>query len=83
VREINKDGKTTSRWYKANFLKGNISKYQAMITNKNSKQLDIKIENQIIKTTEELKLLGVVIDKNLNFSEHNITDINNCEINLC
>lgn len=70
AKGINKEGKETSGWYSDNFLVGNLSKYQAMIISKNSQQLEVKIDSNTVKSTEELELLGVVIDRDLSFTEH-------------
>ena len=67
---INNDGKQTSSRYSENFLQGNLSKYQAMVISKYIPLLDIVIDSVKIKLTKDLKLLGVVIDRSLLFSEY-------------
>ena len=66
-----KDGKITGDWYKANYLEGNLIKYQVMLMTK-SKQTttEIDIDNHKISQTEQIKLLGVTMDDKLNFSNH-------------
>lgn len=71
IQKINTDGKNTPEWYKENFLEGNITKYQTMIIPKQeTHELDVEIDGITIKASDELKLLGVTIDRNLTFSEH-------------
>ena len=68
---INYDGRQASRcsWYSENFLQGNPSNYQAMIISNDSTQRDVEIDTFIVWPMDELKLLGVLIERNL-FSNH-------------
>ena len=53
---------SASKWYKANFLKGNLDKYQTMMLgNKNVTMNNIIIDNYEVKSAKCLKLLGVEI----------------------
>ena len=62
---------SASKWYKANFLKGNLDKYQTMMLgNKNVTMNNIIIDNYEVKSTKCLKLLGVEIDDSLRFDVH-------------
>ena len=71
VTIVERDGENISKWYKANFLEGNFSKYQDMMIGKSSSATsNIEIDKEIIKRTDKLKLLGVTIDERLNFSDH-------------
>ena len=72
-------GHTILKWYKDNFLKGNYDKYDVMLLGKKNKiedssSINIKIAAQIIKSSPDLKLLGVTLDGELSFSSH-ISDI--------
>ena len=72
-------GHTISKWYKDNFLKGNYDKYNVMLLgnknkNEDSSSINVKIDEQIIKSSPDLKLLGVTLDDELSFSTH-ISDI--------
>ena len=72
-------GYTISKWYKDNFLKENYDKYNVMLLgnkNKNddSSSINVKIDEQIIKSSPDLKLLGVTLDDELSFSTH-ISDV--------
>ena len=73
-------GHTISKWYKDNFLKGNYDKYNLMLLgrknkkNEDSPSINVKIDDQVIKSSPDLKLLGVTLDDELSFSTH-ISDI--------
>ena len=63
-----------SSWYRANFLKGNLDKYQTNYGTWQQKGVfydSILIKNHEVRSTECLKLSGVCIDENnLCFDEH-------------
>ena len=72
-------GRTISKWYKDNFLKGNYDKYNLMLLgrknkNEDSQSINVKIDEQVIKSSPDLKLLGLTLDDELSFSTH-ISDI--------
>ena len=72
-------GHTVSKWYKDNFLKGNYDEYNLMLLgrknkNEDSPSINVKIDEQVIKSSPDLKLLGVTLDDELSFSTH-ISDI--------
>ena len=72
-QSLNDEGQTISRWYGDNFLKGNYDKYNAMLINRgnNSYQfINVNIDGYTIKSTPDLKLLGVTLDDKLNFSKY-------------
>ena len=52
--------------YKANYLEGNLSKYQVMRMTKGKSDFT-KVDNQVLV---QMKLLGLTLDKELNFSDH-------------
>ena len=82
--EINKDINTiqtklqdtaqrATNWYDTNFLKGNFDKYGSMILKGGrliDEQLELNVNGTAIKSYNSIKLLGVNIDDNLNFSDH-------------
>ena len=80
VKQLLTDGgHTISKWYKDNFLKGNYDKYNLMLLgrknkNEDSPSINVKIDEQVIKSSPDLKLLGVTLDDELSFSAH-ISDI--------
>ena len=67
-----KEGNSVLKWYKDNYLLSNPEKLNAMgIKQRNeNEQINIKIGDQAIKTTDNIKLLGVNFDDNLIFSQH-------------
>ena len=73
IDTLEKDGTTTANWYKQNYLKGNLSKYKAMVMARKRYELDkrdLVIDNTEICQEENFKLLGVILDKELNFTDH-------------
>lgn len=66
-------GTITANWYKKNYLK---SKYKAMVMARKKYELhnrDLVIDNTEICQQEKFKLLGVILDKELNFTYHTAT----------
>ena len=61
-----------SEWFHANFLSLNVSKTctQHYTTRSIQFQLDVRINNLPVKENENIRYLGVVIDKSLKFSKH-------------
>ena len=49
-------------------MKANAKIFQAMVLSRNYCDINIKIENNNIEKTDCIKLLGVLIDKDLNFT---------------
>ena len=71
---LNAQGQQASTWYKNNFLLANPDKFQSWTVNprKLDAETDVAlcIDDQDIKKTEQIKLLGVHINENLNFTSH-------------
>lgn len=59
-----------SEWYDENMLKGNYGKYKTLTMGKQRENITVKIGGVEIESTEKLKLLGVTIDNQLQFTEH-------------
>ena len=81
IDTLEKDGTTTSNWYKKNYLKANLSKYKAMVMARKRYELDmykrdLVIDNTEIYQEENFKFLGVILDKELNFTDHIATICN-------
>ena len=76
VQELMSETERVTQWYKVNLLKANPSKYQIItIDPKFSKkepvdQLLLQIDNQVVKYSDKLTILGVTIDDKLTFSQH-------------
>ena len=66
--------RTATKWYDSNLLAGNLKKYQTMNIGYNQDINNaahaICVNNEEIKTVENIKLLGVTIDSKLNFTDH-------------
>ena len=56
-------------WFKANMMEANVSKFQAIML-KNKEPEHFKINNEEIISEDSVKLLGVHLDKHLNFYPH-------------
>ena len=68
-------GQKALLWYRNNFLLANPDKFQSLTINPRNIDADKKgsvltIANDEIMKTEQIKLLGVNIDENLNFTQH-------------
>ena len=58
-------------WFKVNSMKANPEKFQFMILSKKSYQLQkLSVNTFTIDESDEVELLGLTIDKELNFSKH-------------
>ena len=59
IQTLQRDGKTTGAWYKANHLEGNMSKYRVMVLGNTSETSSaIEIDNVTIKRESSIQLLG-------------------------
>ena len=69
---LNKNAEKASKWYEDNMLKGNYGNYKtmAMQNKREITNLSMSIQGSDIESTEKLSLLGVTIDKKLNFNHH-------------
>ena len=56
-----------SKWFPENFMKLNAGKCHLLTFGTNQDDIKIKIGEAIVEESSEEKLLGVIIDKNLNF----------------
>jgi hypothetical protein len=60
-------------WFKNNQMKANPAKFQAIVMGRNGKGNDVVFQlpgDLVIKPNDHVTLLGLCIDRNLNFSEH-------------
>jgi hypothetical protein len=69
---------SATKWYKSNFLKGNLNKYRTMtLENKNNPMENIVIDGYEVPSTDCLNLLWVLLDCKLQFTEQiNIICVN-------
>ena len=58
------------RWFDANYMKANPSKFQAICISRSEINVNFQIGNHNINSEKVVKLLGVNIDEKLNFSHH-------------
>ena len=59
------------QWFADNFMKLNTDKCHLLILGrKSNQQITVNVGDSVIENTEEETLLGVVIDKKLNFETH-------------
>ena len=58
------------KWFDANYMKANPSKFQAICISRNDITINFQIDNHCINTEKIVKLLGVHIAEKLNFSHH-------------
>ena len=57
-------------WYKKNYMKVNAEKFQFMILGRKHENLRLTVNGIIMSPTKNIKLLGVTIDNDLNFTNH-------------
>jgi hypothetical protein len=76
INTLERDSLNLIDWFTSNRMKANPDKYQAIAIGKNtqSKNISFNLNGNIIKTENEVKLLGVTIDYELKFNSH-ITNI--------
>lgn len=62
-----------TKWYKENLLQVNVQKYQSMLMGSGTEaknSINLHIDGTDIEQSKSIKLLGVLLDSELNFSEH-------------
>ena len=70
LNNLEHDMKNLLYWFKINSLKANAGKFQFMILRKNKRlKYCLKIRSITIKESDEVELLGITIDKALNFKK--------------
>ena len=65
---LQQDTSTLFHWFDFNDMKTNASKTNLLVSNEEN--ISIEIENEVIKGTKSVKLLGVTVDNKVNFTEH-------------
>ena len=70
------NGERMTKWYEDNMLQVNFDKYQCMLLGHKNKErtVNISIERENVEQSQSIKILGVHLDEQLNFSYH-ITEI--------
>ena len=69
LRNLENDTLSAIIWFKNNYMKLNQGKCHFLVSG-NTEHLWVKVGEKMIWESQEEKLLGVVIDKNLNFNSH-------------
>lgn len=71
---LNAQARLASHWYKENSLLANKGKFQTMVLHANKKEatsITMTLDDAaLIESTNLMKLLGIIIDDELNFIEH-------------
>ena len=57
-------------WFSVNHMEANASKFQSMVLSRSECNVDFTVNGITIPTTDYVRLLGVDIDKTLNFNTH-------------
>ena len=71
IARLENDSNTIIQWFADNVMKLNTEKCYLLILGRNSnQQITVNIGDCVIENTEEEMLLGVVIDRRLNFETH-------------
>ena len=72
--ELRETARNATNWYDSNLLARNLKKYHIMnigdSEDKNGVIHKLCVNNEEIKTIDKLELLGVILDLNLNFTDH-------------
>ena len=67
---LESDTLTAIIWFENNFMKLNEDKCHFLVSGNIHEHLWIKVGSELIWESSEEKLLGMIIDKNLNFDTH-------------
>ena len=70
IKTLEQDVVIMREWFKNNYMKLNEEKCHLINFSKSNNDTSLKIDNTIIKSSKEQKLLGISIDNNLSFKGH-------------
>ena len=70
LKRLETDALVLSKWFPDNFMKLNEGKWHLLTFGTNQDDMKISVGEAIIKESSEEMLLGLIIDKNLNFKSH-------------
>ena len=84
---INEDLKNIEKWFKANKLKLNEDKTECIIIQPPNMTIrfdttHIKVKNKVLQPAEDVKILGININRNLKWDKHINEIIRNCKYQL-
>ena len=69
LESLLKDTTILTQWFKDNYFRMNADKCHLLVCN-HDKDVSIILENEVIDCSNSVKLLGITIDKKLDFNEH-------------
>ena len=62
--------KVAPEWYTSNFIEENLDKYRVLLLGSEpGNNINVVIDNEVVVSTDCLKLLGVSIDRHLHFDD--------------
>ena len=71
IARLENDPSIIIQWFTDYFMKLNTDKFHFLVLGRNSnQQVTVNVGYSVMENTEEEKLLGVVVDKKLNFETH-------------
>ena len=71
LKNLKHDRINVSKWFKVNSMKANPKKFQFMILGKGTRQtITLNINNIKIRVSQNVELLGLIIDHRLTFKDH-------------
>jgi len=70
LQKLTSDTNNATKWFRINSIKANPNKFQAMVLGNKMEHFQVEIGSNIITDESYVKLLGVYLDKNLNFNKH-------------
>ena len=70
LERLETDALVLSKWFPENFMKLNEGKCHLLTFGTSQDDIKITVGEAIVKESSEEKLLGMTIDKNLNFKSH-------------
>ena len=68
LKNLENETTTILDWFRLNEMKPNDDKCHLIVCNHDN--LSVKLGGEVIKSTNSVKLLGIIIDKDLNFTSH-------------
>ncbi len=71
IRILGAEGRLALEWFEENQMKANPDKFQGILFGHTETETEISLgDTNIIKSSENVDLLGLIIDSKLNFSKH-------------
>ena len=70
IKKLERNSKIAMQWFRENYMKMNSDKCKLLICGRTNHSVKIKVGDSEIEEENWVKLLGVYIDKKLNFDKH-------------